>query len=141
MPIQPAGATKVRGTIEVCEEFESGLRDLRGFSRIILLYVFDRSEGYDLVVTPFLDKTPRGLFSTRAPRRPVPIGISTVKLLGIEGNILDVEEIDVCDGTPLLDIKPYVPYFDAYPEEKAGWFPGTGDGADLVLSDSRFIDR
>jgi tRNA-Thr(GGU) m(6)t(6)A37 methyltransferase TsaA len=138
MPIQPEGAVGVRGTVEVFPEFLEGLADLAGFSRLILIYVFDRSEGFDLTVTPFLDTTRRGVFSTRAPRRPVPIGISTVRLLEVEGNRIIVEDIDICDATPLLDIKPYVPSFDAYPGEKAGWLDNKGAMVREARADGRF---
>ncbi len=138
MPIQPGGAVGVRGTVEVFPEYLGGLADLAGFSRLILIYVFDRSEGFELTVTPFLDTTRRGVFSTRAPRRPVPIGISTVRLLQVEGNRIIVEDIDICDATPLLDIKPYVPSFDAYLDEKAGWLDNKGAMAREARADRRF---
>jgi len=121
MPIQPAGADGVRGTVEVFEEFCDGLKDLDGFSHVILLYHFHRSRGFKLHVVPFMDSQPRGLFSTRAPKRPNPLGLSVVRLCGVEGNVLRVENVDVLDGTPLLDIKPYVPEFDAQEEVRAGW--------------------
>ena len=113
MPIQPAGAAGVRGTIVIDEKFRAGLRDLDGFSRIILIYAFDRSQGYELEVIPFLDTVPHGIFATRAPRRPNAIGITTVELLGVEGNVLKVRGLDAIDGTPVIDIKPHFPQFDA----------------------------
>lgn len=139
MPIQPAGARGVKGTVEVFPEYAEGLDDLEGFSRVILLFVFDRSPGFDLTVTPFLDTVKRGVFATRAPRRPVPIGLSIVRLIGVKGNILQVGEIDVCDGTPLLDIKPYVPAFDSYPEERTGWLSRTEDRISAMKADKRFM--
>ena len=97
------------------------MQDLDGFERIWLLYWFDRATPAQLVVTPYLDTVPRGLFSTRAPARPNPIGLSAVRLLGIVGGTLQVEGLDVLDNTPLLDIKPYVPAFDAFQAKRIGW--------------------
>ena len=121
MPIQ-ASLSKTIGQIEVLPEFAEGLRDIEGFSHIILLYVFHQSSGYELSVTPFLDTQKRGLFATRYPARPNPIGLSVVKLLMRRGNILEIEGVDVLDGTPLLDIKPYVPDFDVRTADKIGWY-------------------
>jgi tRNA-Thr(GGU) m(6)t(6)A37 methyltransferase TsaA len=138
MPIQPAGAAGVRGTIRINEEFQGGLRDLSGFSRIILIYAFHRSQGYELEVIPFLDTVPHGIFATRAPRRPNAIGISIVKLISVNTGELVIEGVDVVDGTPLLDIKPYVPEFDCHPDERSGWFSGCGDRIAGMRSDGRF---
>src|SRR5579859_6116950 len=121
-PIQSALAPGVEGAIEVFPEYAAGLRDLEGFERIWLVYWFDRAkEPAGLVVTPYLDTMPRGLFATRAPCRPNPIGLSAVRLLGIVGGILRVEGLDILDNTPLLDIKPYVPAFDAFRLERIEW--------------------
>ncbi len=120
-PIQAALATGVQGTVEVFAEYAMGLRDLDGFERIWLVYWFDRAKPPQLVVTPYLDTTPRGLFATRAPSRPNPIGLSPVRLLGISGNVLTVEGVDILDNTPLLDIKPYLPTFDAFQAMRIGW--------------------
>jgi tRNA (adenine37-N6)-methyltransferase len=141
MPIQPRGADGIRGTIELFDEYTEGLDDLAGFSRIILVYVFDRSKGYTLRVTPFLDTVERGLFATRAPRRPVPVGISAVRLLRIFGNTLEVADLDICDNTPLLDIKPYVSRFDSFPNEKSGWLEDQGAKVKEAQSDRRFTDE
>jgi tRNA-Thr(GGU) m(6)t(6)A37 methyltransferase TsaA len=106
-------------------EYEAGLQDLDGFSHIILLYYFHHADpGFELSVTPFLDDEPKGLFATRYPCRPNPIGLSVVRLVRREGRVLHVEGIDVLDGTPLLDIKPYVPSFDAPPDATLGWLEG-----------------
>jgi tRNA-Thr(GGU) m(6)t(6)A37 methyltransferase TsaA len=138
MPIQPAGARGVVGRVEVKPQYAEGLKDLDGFSHIILLYHFHRSSGFKLTVTPFLDTQPRGLFATRAPKRPNAIGMSVVRLTGIEGVALAIEDIDVLDGTPLLDIKPYVPAFDPQTEIRTGWLaPATGR-AGSHRSDDRF---
>ena len=120
-PIQSA-RSKASGSVEVFHEFAAGLQDLDGFSHLILLYVFHQSNHYDLLVQPFLDDHWRGLFATRYPRRPNPIGISVVRLQSIRENILDIEGADMLDGTPLLDIKPYVPDFDVYSNVKTGWY-------------------
>ena len=138
MPIQPTGARGVRGTVELEPQYAEGLRDLDGFSHVILIYHFDRSRGYDLTVTPFLDTQPRGLFATRAPRRPNPIGLSVVALERIEGTVLHIEGVDVLDGTPLLDLKPYVPAFDAPTGCRTGWLEEADADPRERRSDGRF---
>lgn len=138
MPIQPRGAADIAGRVELDECFADGLQDLDGFSHLILLYGFHKSRGYELVVTPFLDKRKRGLFATRAPRRPNPVGISIVRLVRIEAPVIHILGADVLDGTPLLDIKPYVPGFDAFPEANAGWLETTAGQASDLKSDERF---
>ena len=120
-PIQPT-RSQAPGSVEVFPEFSEGLEGLDGFSHIILLYVFHQSVGYNLMVKPFLDDQMHGLFATRFPYRPNPIGISTVRLLTRRDNILDIEGMDVLDGTPLLDIKPYVPEFDVRSDVNTGWY-------------------
>jgi tRNA-Thr(GGU) m(6)t(6)A37 methyltransferase TsaA len=139
MPIQPAGAPGIQGTVELFPEYREGLQDLEGFSHLILLYHFHRSQGFDLRVIPFLDRQPRGLFATRAPKRPNPIGLSVVKLLGIQGGTLHIENIDIVDGTPLLDIKPYIPEFDGPAAVRTGWLEATGNTVAQRKSDTRFI--
>ena len=138
MPIQPVGAVGVKGTVEVFKGFHSGLEDLDGFSHIILLYHFHRSHGFDLRVVPFMDSRKRGLFATRAPKRPNPIGLSIVQLDKIEDGVLHIQSVDILDGTPLLDIKPYVPEFDAQMEVRTGWLETTGKGVFGRKSDDRF---
>jgi len=138
MPIQPAGAEGVRGTVEVFEEYRPGLKDLDGFSHLILLYLFHRAEGFKLEVVPFLDCRPRGLFATRAPKRPNPIGLSIVALEKIERGVLHVRNVDMLDGTPLLDIKPYVPAFDPRTEVRTGWLEKASQGVSGRKSDDRF---
>jgi tRNA-Thr(GGU) m(6)t(6)A37 methyltransferase TsaA len=120
-PIQPGRSSGAEGTIEIYPEFVRGLTDLEGFSHITVVYHFHLSSGFELTVTPFLDTKPRGLFSTRAPRRPNPIGISVVRLIGVSKNILNIENVDMVDGTPLLDIKPYVRDFDSTDDYRIGW--------------------
>jgi tRNA (adenine37-N6)-methyltransferase len=138
MPIQPAGAIGVRGTITVNSELTKGLQDLDGFSHIVLLYHFHRSTDYALRVTPFLDTQMRGVFATRAPKRPNAIGLSVVRLIGVVANELTVENIDVLDGTPLLDIKPYIPDMEIHQVERVGWFQKSREKLDSMRSDGRF---
>ncbi len=138
MPIQPTGATGVQGTIEILPDFVEGLQDIEGFSHIILLYHFHRVEAASLTVPPFLDSRPHGVFATRAPKRPNPIGLSIVRLLRREENILHVENIDLLDETPLLDIKPYVPEFDQQPVERVGWLAQAKGKVRNKRSDGRF---
>jgi tRNA-Thr(GGU) m(6)t(6)A37 methyltransferase TsaA len=136
MPIQPSRARGVSGTVEVFPEFKEGLQDLDGFSHIILLCHFHKSKGFDLMVVPFLDTVRRGLFATRAPKRPNPIGLSIVRLRGIEDNRLSIQDVDILDGTPLLDIKPWVSDFDERTEVRIGWLEAARKRE--VLSDDRF---
>ena len=138
MPIQPTGAEGVRGTIVLHPEFSSGLNDLQEFSHIILIYAFHRSKGYSLKVTPFLDTVQRGVFATRAPKRPNAIGLSIVRLIDVRENTLTIENVDLLDGTPLLDIKPYVPAFDAFCSAKAGWLDRSSRKVGSARSDERF---
>ncbi len=122
MPVQPVGVESARGVIEIDPSYEEGLKDLEGFTHLILLYHFHKSGPCRLTITPFLDTQRRGLFSTRAPSRPNPIGLSIVELLGVDGNRLSVAKLDILDGTPLLDIKPYVPEFDVRTDVRTGWY-------------------
>ena len=138
MPIQPAGAVGVTGSVVVSEEYTYGLKDLDGFSHIILLYHFHASHGYDLDTVPFLDDHPRGVFATRAPRRPNPIGMSVVRLDRVDGNILHVKDIDILDGTPLLDIKPYAEEFNPDGDIRSGWLAGTAGRVANTRADDRF---
>jgi tRNA (adenine37-N6)-methyltransferase len=138
MPIQPNGARGTKGTIEINPEFREGLVDLDGFERIILIYTFHRCTEHLLKVTPFLDTVPRGIFATRSPKRPNAIGLSVVRLTGMDNGTLSIEDIDVLDGTPLLDIKPYVPEFDAHPGSCCGWLERVARHASTVRSDDRF---
>lgn len=141
MPIQPVGARGVKGEIHLKKEYEDGLNDLEGFSHIILIYHFHLSEGYLLKVKPFLDNMERGIFATRAPRRPNSIGLSVVSIDKIEGNIIHISNVDIVDKTPLLDIKPYMPCFDKFEDEelKLGWFEDKYKDAHNKKSDRRFL--
>ncbi len=138
MPVQPAGGAGVEGTVEVFEGYRDGLADLDGFSHVILLYHLHRGHGYELRVVPFRETIPRGLFATRAPRRPNPIGLSVVRLTGIEDGVLHVENLDIVDGTPLLDIKPYVPGLDPGHDVRVGWLESGGRTARERRDDGRF---
>ncbi len=139
MPIQPTGAKGIKGTIEIDPKYVEGLADLDGFSHIILIYHFHLSKKYELTVKPFMDDELHGIFSTRAPKRPNPIGFSVVQLNKMEGNILYIENIDVLDGTPLLDIKPFIPDVDSPDVQKLGWLEGKSDKMGEKKSDIRFI--
>ena len=140
MPIQPAAAQGVTGSVELMPEYAAGLADLNGFSHIYLLYFFHLSHGYNLQIIPFLDTVPRELFATRAPRRPNPIGLSIVEVHEITENIIKIENVDIIDGTPLLDIKPYVPEMDAPENCKIGWLTGCISKIKKQKSDKRFSD-
>ncbi len=137
-PIQPQGAAGVQGTVEVFSEFVDGLADLQGFSHIFLIYHFHLAKPFALQVKPFLDDKSRGLFATRAPSRPNPIGVSIVELIDIENSILHIRDIDVVDQTPLLDIKPYVPDFDAKETKKIGWLEDKTKKIKKTIADRRF---
>jgi len=137
-PVQPVFAGGAEGEVHVDPEYAEGLADLDGFSHVVLLFAFHRAEGFALRVKPYLDDRPRGLFATRAPRRPNPIGMSVVRLLAVEGCVLRVAGVDMLDGTPLLDIKPYVPAFDHHQVERFGWLERTSQHAQQAVSDERF---
>jgi tRNA (adenine37-N6)-methyltransferase len=139
-PIQPPGGAAAEGEIVLFPEYAPGLADLDGFSHLILLYHCHRCgpppEG--LKVTPFLDRTERGLFATRAPSRPNSIGLSIVRLISVDGRRVRIREVDIVDGTPLLDIKPYVPKFDRRDEVRTGWLETRADGTETAADDGRF---
>jgi len=138
MPIQPGGASGVRGTLVLDPAYITGLQDLDGFSHIILIYLFHLAGQPELMVVPFLDQHPHGVFATRAPKRPNPIGLSIVRLISITENILTLENIDMLDGSPVLDIKPYVPDFDQPDDVRTGWLSERSPGVATMRSDDRF---
>lgn len=138
MPIQTKGGKGINGTIRIKPLFAEGLKDIEGFSHIILIYHFHRSTGYSLMVKPFLDDELRGVFATRAPKRPNSIGISVVKLKKVEGRILHIEDVDIVDGTPLLDIKPYIPDVDVFQAKRIGWLSRKTEGFRKTKADDRF---
>jgi len=142
MPIQPRGAKDTYATIEFKDEFSEGLKDLDGFSHVYLIYYFHKIAEPKLSVIPFNDKTdtPRGVFSTRTPMHPNSIGLSVVELVSVKENIVTVKGIDILDGTPLLDIKPYIENFDKVDGEvKNGWMKSSSDEVKTMRSDERFI--
>ena len=139
MPIQPSAAEGVEGKVILDPALQEGLKDLEGFSHIILLYYFHQAGDPKLLVKPYLDDEQRGLFATRTPRRPNGIGFSIVKLLEIQENILNVANVDILDGTPLLDIKPYIPYFDHPEADRVGWLEKSKGKVGGKLSDDRFV--
>jgi len=142
MPIQPPGAKGVKGEVVLDPSLREGLKDLEGFSHIFLIYHFHCNEGYRLTVTPFMDNAERGLFSTRAPCRPNPLGLSVVRLVEVRDNVLKIEDVDIIDGTPLLDIKPFVPFFDVTCDKyEVGWLEGRRREVDEKRADARFKGR
>ncbi|WP_320017988.1 tRNA (N6-threonylcarbamoyladenosine(37)-N6)-methyltransferase TrmO [Labilibaculum manganireducens] len=139
MPIQPMGAKGVKASIVLNDEFVDGLKDLEEFSHVILIYHLHKVIDYKLKIIPFMDTEEHGVFATRSPRRPNAIGISTVKLIGVNGNIIHIEDADVLDGTPLLDIKPFFGQFDNREHVKSGWLDRKWDEKHITLkSDKRF---
>lgn len=139
-PIQPAGGKDINGTVEVFPEYAEGLKDVEGFSHIILIFHFHLSKGVSLKAKPYMDNEERGVFAIRSPRRPNPIGISIVRLVRIEENILHIKDLDIIDGTPLLDIKPYVPEFDIQEVVKIGWLEKSVYKLPISKDDGRFIE-
>jgi len=137
-PIQPSRANGAQGKVRIDPQFWRGLQNLVGFERIWLIYWFHKQPASSLVVTPFLDTQPRGVFATRAPARPTPIGMSAVRLIGVQEGVLEVADVDMLNGTPLLDIKPYVPEFDSYPASRAGWFDESKSQS--RVADDRFCE-
>jgi tRNA (adenine37-N6)-methyltransferase len=138
MPIQPVGGVHFRAEIEILPEFRGGLKDLEGFSHVFVLSHLHRIQGYDLIVKPFLDNEPHGIFATRSPKRPNPIGLSVMRLKEVTAETVIVEGIDVLDQTPVLDIKPYVADFDCCDADRFGWFAGKSANAVHHRSDERF---
>ncbi len=138
VPIQTRAGSDIEGSIEILDEYVEGLSDLDGFSHIIVITYFHKSKDYDLLVTPFLDDVKRGVFSTRAPRRPNPIGLHLVRLVSIEGNNLNILDIDMIDGTPVLDIKPYIPQGDERTDARIGWLEGKLQRFLSEYADDRF---
>jgi tRNA-Thr(GGU) m(6)t(6)A37 methyltransferase TsaA len=141
VPIQSAVVTGIQATITIYPQYREGLADLDGFSHIILLYHFHLSKKYSLKVTPYMDEQLRGIFATRAPARPNSIGLSVVRLLKIEEAVIFIENVDLVDGTPLLDIKPYVPDFDRYEIQRIGWLKDNISKLENIRGDGRFKKR
>lgn len=140
-PIQFSGAKDSFGTIEIFSEYQKGLKDVEGFSHIILLYFFNQIKKSKLSVKPFMDDCEHGIFATRSPSRPNPIGLSIVKLIKVEENKLFVQGLDILNETPLIDIKPYVPNFDAIEAEKIGWLEKNVHKHSTTKDDGRFTNH
>jgi tRNA-Thr(GGU) m(6)t(6)A37 methyltransferase TsaA len=138
MPLQTVAAQGVRGSVELAPAFRAGVKDLEAFSHLILLTHLHRMSGYALEVTPYLDDHPHGVFATRSPRRPNPLGLSVVRLLAVEDGTLLIEDVDILDGAPVLDIKPYVPAFDARETDRIGWYAGRLERVHTTRADERF---
>lgn len=138
MPIQSSAAETISGRIDLFPEFVPGLKDLDGFSHLILLYHFHLVEKTRLTVVPFLDTEEHGVFATRAPVRPNPVGLSIVRLIRVFEGSLEIRGVDIVDGTPLLDIKPYLPQFDHRDVEKTGWLSKGHEDLNQKRSDGRF---
>ena len=142
MPIQPKGAKDIYATIEFKDEFKEGLKDLDGFSHVYLIYYFHKVNEHKLSVIPFNDKTdtPRGVFSTRTPVHPNSMGLSVVELVDVKDNIVTIKGVDILDGTPLIDIKPYIENFDKVEGEvKSGWMKSSAKEVEEKRSDERFV--
>jgi tRNA-Thr(GGU) m(6)t(6)A37 methyltransferase TsaA len=138
IPIQPSAAKGVKGIVEIYIEYSAGLKDLDGFSHIILIYNFHLSKDYRMEVKPFLDENIHGVFATRAPKRPNQIGLSVVRLVKIENNMIHIENVDIINNTPLLDIKPYIPDFDYAEDVTLGWLQKSKHQFSIKKSDDRF---
>lgn len=139
MPIQPKGGSEIEGMIEVLPEYQQGLVDLDGFSHVIVLNYLHECKDFKMMVKPFLDNTPHGVFATRSPKRPNPIGLSIMKLIKVEEGKVYLKGIDVLDGTPVIDIKPYVADFDLCGADRFGWTEGRTENVDSHRSDDRFV--
>ena len=137
MPIQTVAATGVAAAVELDPRYAAGLKDIDGFSYLLLITHLHLMQGFALEVTPFMDTQPHGVFATRSPRRPNPIGLSIVRLVRREGATLHIEEVDLVDGTPVLDIKPYVPQLDDRAAEHTGWFAENVHKVHQVRADDR----
>lgn len=139
-PIQGKMAPKETACIRIFDEFAAGLKDIEGFSYIYVFFKFDRASEAKLLVKPYLDTIERGVFATRSPLRPNPLGMTIVKLERVESNCLYVSGVDILNGSPVIDIKPYIPDFDQHNPDKIGWYENKNKKSDLVLADDRFAN-
>ncbi len=137
-PIQGRLAPEETAVIRIYDEYTAGLKDIDGFSHIYVFFGFNRSDSGKLLVKPYLDTVERGIFATRSPLRPNPLGMTIVRLERIEGNKLHVSGVDILNGSPVLDIKPYIPAFDYHQPERIGWYQSKEQRDSLVLADDRF---
>lgn len=140
MPIQPTGASEILGEVIIFPKLAEGLKDLDGFSHIYLIYHLHQVTQTKLTVIPFMDTTERGVFATRSPVRPARLGLSIVELVAVEGNRLTVRGVDMLDGTPLLDIKPYIHAFDCPVNASSGWMTAAREEVSCKRSDKRFVE-
>jgi len=144
MPVQPKGAKDIHATLVFKEKYQEGLKDLDGFSHLYLIYYFHKVKEPALSVVPFNDKsnTPRGVFSTRTPKHPNGLGLSVVKLVKVEGNRVTISGVDILDGTPIIDVKPYIENFDKVEGEvKFGWMNSSEEEVSSKRSDDRFVEN
>ena len=139
-PIQPGAAKGIEGMVEVFTQYEKGLKDIEGFSHIILIYHFHLSKAYSLEVKPYMDNKLHGLFATRAPTRPNPIGLSVVRLTKVERNNLYIKDVDIVDGTPLLDIKPFLSEFGKKDKIRKSWLKDNINKLDKSRDGGRFSE-
>ena len=137
-PVQPSAALEVEAVLEIYPAYAEGLKDIEGFSHLILLYHLHLIKPAGLLVKPFLGNEMHGIFATRSPARPNPIGFSVVRLIKVDGNRLSIREVDILDQTPILDIKPYVGEFDIRPVERVGWFAENLHKLPAAKDDGRF---
>ena len=138
-PIQPRAARGIEGTVEIFPEYEKGLKDIVGFSHIILICHFHLSKTFSLEIKPYMEDKLHGLFATRAPSRPNPIGLSVVRLVKVKSNMLYIRDVDIVDGTPLLDIKPYIQEFGSEDIIKKGWLEKNISKLPESKDDGRFV--
>lgn len=138
MPVQTSASKDVEAEIEIFEQYKEGISDLEGFSHIYVIFFLNMVREPKLKVIPFLDTVERGIFATRSPARPNPVGLSLVELVSVNENILKIRGVDMLDGTPVIDIKPYVPDFEICENVRKGWFEGNTYKAEKILSDERF---
>ncbi|MCD4781327.1 MAG: tRNA (N6-threonylcarbamoyladenosine(37)-N6)-methyltransferase TrmO [Candidatus Omnitrophica bacterium] len=138
MPVQPKGGMEIEGKVHVDCQYAQGLKDVEGFSHLYLLYLWHKAQQSQLIVKPFMDPSLRGIFSTRSPSRPNPIGLSIVRLVKVDGSVLTIRGVDVLDGTPLIDIKPYIHAFDSVENSRSGWMRSSEDEVIQRRSDCRF---
>ncbi len=137
-PISSIAGCGVKGTVEIFPEFAEGLKDIDGFSHLVLIYYMDRVNKQGLTGIPFMDDKPHGVFAMRSPLRPNHIGISIVRLITVRENILDIEDLDILNNTPLLDIKPYIPEMDSRTECRTGWYVGNIHKMKTTRDDGRY---
>jgi tRNA (adenine37-N6)-methyltransferase len=140
-PIQPVYAEECMGQIELFPEYEEGLLDIEGYSHLIILYWLHKAGEAKMLVKPFLEDKIHGIFSTRTPLRPTPIGLSIVRLLERKGNVLSIQGVDMLDGTPVVDIKPYSGRFDSFPDARNGWQDGIDKETAYIRGQRGYVSK